>query len=386
MNNQKASKVKILFAGGGTGGHVFPILAIAKEIKKQNSTDLKIKLNFIGPRDEISDELFEKEGIEVKKITTGKIRRYSSISSFFQNTVDLIFKIPIGIIQSFFYIFFLSPDLLVSKGGYGAFPSTIVAKILQVPIFLHESDISPGIVNKISARFALEVFVSFPKTENFAPEKMILTGNPIRESLLKIPTEDEIKKNLNLTKNKPVILIMGGSQGSRRVNDLALNALPQLLPKFTIIHQCGTNNEKEIKMQTNFLIPKNLKNNYFLFPFLTENQLRSAYHASDLIITRAGSGSIFEIAAISKPSVLIPITESAQNHQIKNAYSYCDFGAGMVIEEKNITPHLFNEKITNLLKNEKTMKRMKRKASLFSRPRAAKIISEYILEFLKQYL
>ncbi len=387
MNNQKNPlKLKILFTGGGTGGHVFPILAIAEEIKKKNPEGAEIKLYFVGPKDEISDNLFKKEGIEVKKIITGKIRRYSSFSSIFQNLIDLFFKIPFGIIQSFFYIFFLSPDLLISKGGFGAFPGTIAAKVLQVPIFLHESDAVSGIVNKISARFALEIFVSFPKTENLPIEKMILVGNPIRKSLINIPSKNEIEKEINLIKDKPVIFVIGGSQGSERVNDLTLNVLPQLLPNYTVIHQCGINNEKEIIMQTDFLIPKELKKNYFLFSFLTKEQLRAAYHVSDIVISRAGSGSIFEIAAVSKPSILIPITEAAQNHQIKNAYSYCNFGAGMVVEEKNITPHLFAEKIINLINNENTLKRMKRKANYFSRPRSAEIISEYALEFLKQYL
>jgi len=384
-NNSNFPKVKILFTGGGTGGHIFPILAIIREIKKITPSNIKINFYFIGPESKISNKLFKKEDIKIKKITTGKKRRYSSFSSFIQNFVDLFFRIPIGIIQSFFYIFFLSPDLMISKGGYGAFPSLAVAKILQVPTFLHESDIVSGAVNKMFSKYALEIFVSFPKTKNLPPEKMILVGNPTRKLLTKPPSESEIKEKINLVKKKPVIFIMGGSQGSERINDLTLSVIPELLPRFQIIHQCGVKNSKEIILQTDFLIPKELKKDYHLFPFLTEDQLRSAYHISDLIISRAGSGSIFEIAAVAKPSILIPLPESAQNHQIKNAYSYCDFGAGLVIEEKNITPHLFAEKLTNLVNNKQTMERMKRKAQDFSRPRSAEIISEYILEFLKQY-
>jgi UDP-N-acetylglucosamine--N-acetylmuramyl-(pentapeptide) pyrophosphoryl-undecaprenol N-acetylglucosamine transferase len=378
-------EMKILFTGGGTGGHVFPILAIAREIKKKKLPSA-VNLYFAGPCNELFDELFKKEGIEIKRIITGKIRRYSSISAFFQNVIDLFFKIPLGTIQAFFYIFFLSPDLLICKGGYGSFPVTVAAKILQVPIFLHESDITPGLVNKIFSRFALEIFVSFPKTDYFPPKKIILVGNPIRKSLLKIPSEKEIEEKINLIKKKPVILIIGGSQGSERINNLILGILPQLLSEFQVIHQCGSLNIKEVTLQTDFLIPKELKNNYYLFHFLMEEQLKCAYHLSDIVITRAGSSDIFEIAALGKPSVLIPIPESAQNHQVKNAYSYSDFGAGLVIEEKNITPHLFIEKITSLINNKPTMERMKRKAINFSRPRSAEIIAEYSFEFLKQYL
>ena len=383
---KNSTKAKILFAGGGTGGHIFPILAISREIKEKFSSLSEADLYFAGPYDESFHELFEKEGIETRKITTGKIRRYSSFSAFSQNIIDLFFKIPLGIIQAFFYIFFLSPDLLITKGGYGSFPVTLAAKILQVPIFLHESDIAPGLVNKIFSRFALEVFVSFPETEYFPVQKMILVGNPIRKSILKVPDEKEIKEKISLIKKKPVVLIIGGSQGSERINNLILGILPQLLSKFQVIHQCGILNSQELIMQTEFLIPKELKKDYYLFPFLSEEQLRCAYHVSDLVVTRAGSSGIFEIAALGKPAVLIPIPESAQNHQLKNAYSYSDFGAGLVIEEKNITPHLFVEKIINLIDNKLTMERMKKRAKSFSRPRSAKIIAEYSFEFLKQYL
>ncbi len=383
-NNEK---LRIIFAGGGTGGHVFPISAIAREIKNKNYENLNIELIFIGPKNDISKELFLNEDIKIKNIMTGKIRRYTDFLSLFQNFIDVFLKIPIGVIQSFFYIFILSPDIIISKGGYGSFAPTLCSVILQVPIFLHESDASPGAVNKFFSRFALEIFTSFPETENLPKEKIILTGNPIRNFLLKKPTEIEIKNSLGVTKSKPLILIIGGSQGSEKINGLTLSVLPQLLPKFQIIHQCGPKNYEEIKIQSDFLVPKEWKDNYKLFHFLSEEQLRIAYYLSDLVISRSGSGSIFEIAAFGKPSILIPITKSAQNHQIKNAYSYTEFGTGLVFEEKNIaTPHLFSQKVINLIENEKTMKRMQEKALSFSRPRSAEIIAGYIIEFLSQYL
>jgi UDP-N-acetylglucosamine--N-acetylmuramyl-(pentapeptide) pyrophosphoryl-undecaprenol N-acetylglucosamine transferase len=387
FSKKNNEKLKVIFAGGGTGGHIFPISAIAREIKNKNDKNLDIELIFIGPKNEISEELFLNEDVKIKNIITGKIRRYTGFSAIFQNFIDIFFKIPVSIIQSFFYIFFVSPDILISKGGYGAFAPLLCSSILQVPIFLHESDVSPGLVSKIFSRFALEIFVSFPETEKFPVEKMILTGNPIRNFLLEKPNDNEIKNNLNLTKKKPLVFIIGGSQGSEQINSLALSVLSQLLPKFQIIHQCGVKNYDEIKIQSDFLIPKEWKEDYRLFGFLNEQQLRSAYHASDLVISRSGSGSIFEIAALGKPSILIPITNSAQNHQIKNAYSYSKFKTGLVFEEKNITtPHLFSQKLITLIENEKTMKRMEERALYFSKPRSAEIIAEYIIEFLLQYL
>ncbi len=371
--------MKILFAGGGTGGHIFPIIAIAREIKN-SSPDAD--LYFIGPRDEESKHLLEKEGIKVKNIFTGKMRRYSGGIVFIQNLVDLAFKIPLGIIQSFFYIFFLSPDLIFSKGGHGALPAIISAKILQTPLFIHESDINPGLVNKRFSSYALEIFTSFPETKDLPIEKMILVGNPIRKSIIEKVEEEEIKKELGINKTKPTILFLGGSQGSERINDLALSIMPQILPEFQVIHQCGIKNSKEIIIQTEFLISKELKKNYHLIPFLTENQLRSAYQAADLIVSRAGSGSIFEIAAAGKPSILIPLSESAQNHQLENAYFYSETGAAIVIEEENVTNHLFTKEISNLLKSNKRLNEMAQSAKNFSRPRSAEIIAEYIIEFL----
>ncbi len=372
--------MKVLFAGGGTGGHTFPIIAVARELKK---TDPSLELYFIGPKKEIVSNVLEKENIKVKRVLSGKIRRYGGFGPLFSNFIDLFFKIPIGTIQSFFYIFILSPDVIFSKGGYGAVPASLAAKILQVPILLHESDIAPGMANRFLSKFALEVFISFPKTEFFPVEKIILVGNPVREDLFISPSKEEMKKYINLKGEMPVIFILGGSQGSERINDLTLQILPRLLSTFEVIHQCGTANHKNISVESSFLTPDDMKDSYHLFPFLNEQQMRCAYHLADIIISRAGAGSIFEIAAVEKPSILVPLSGSAQNHQSKNAQSYSDFGCTMVIEEENLTPHFFLQKTVALMKSPSIRKNMANQASRFAKPRSARIIAEYIIEFLK---
>jgi UDP-N-acetylglucosamine--N-acetylmuramyl-(pentapeptide) pyrophosphoryl-undecaprenol N-acetylglucosamine transferase len=372
--------MKIVFTGGGTGGHLFPIIAIAREIRKRKPL---IEMHFIGPKDEVTDVFLEKEEIIVKKIISGKLRRYLSLNSLIKNFLDLFLRTPWGIIQAFFYLFFVSPDLVFSKGGHGAFSTIVATKILQIPLFIHESDIVPGEVNKKSFSYALEAFISFNKTEFIPPEKMILTGNPVRKYLLENIDLGLLKEKIGLDKKKPVVLVLGGSQGSERINDLTLSILPHLLPDFQIIHQAGSRSFKKINVQTEFLVKKENKKNYYLFSFLSEEQLKYAYAASDLVVSRAGSGSIFEIACFAKPSILIPLPESAQNHQLKNAYSYGETGAALIVEEKNITDHLFTQKILSLFSNPSSMKQMSEKAKEFSRPRAAEIIAEYIIEFLK---
>lgn len=374
--------MKILFSGGGTAGHILPIIAIVREMKKLN---LDLEFFYIGPEDEFSSILLSQEGIKIKKIFAGKIRRYWGLKSFFQNMVDILFKIPFGFFQSFFYIFILSPDLIFSKGGYGSLAPVFAAWILQVPIFLHESDVTPGLANRLMSRFALEIFVSFPifQTEYFPPKKMISVGNPIKKEILE-GSPQEAKKMFNLSGERPVILILGGSQGAQRINDLVLAILPEILEKYEIIHQCGEKKYKEVLAEAAVVIPKSLEKYYHLFSFLMEIELKQAYQAADLVISRAGSGSIFEIAACGKAAILIPLPESAQEHQIKNAYTYAELGGALVIEESNLTSHFFLERIDYLLTRPALLKKMEKAAKDFSRPRSAEIIAQYLGDYLTQ--
>ncbi|MCK4520402.1 UDP-N-acetylglucosamine--N-acetylmuramyl-(pentapeptide) pyrophosphoryl-undecaprenol N-acetylglucosamine transferase [Candidatus Parcubacteria bacterium] len=376
--------MKILFTGGGTGGHIYPIIAITREIKKIYNNQ-ELIFHYIGPKDDFGSALLSKEGIKIKTIIAGKVRRYIGIKSFFHNIIDVLFKTPIGICQSFWHIFTLAPEIIFSKGGYGSIPAVFSGWFLRVPIFLHESDTAAGLANRILTKFSLEIFVSFPvqKTEFFPQEKLISIGNPIRIEILQ-GDKKEAQRMLKLSGTKPVILILGGSQGAQRINDKILQILPDFLREFEVIHQVGLKNFKGVQSEAKVVIPKGLENFYHVFPVLDEKTLKNAYAASDLIISRAGSGSIFEIAALGKPSILIPLPESAQNHQLKNAYCFAGTGASIVIEESNFTPHFFLEKLKHLFAQRHAMKEMAEKAKKFSKPKAANIIAEYIVEYLKQ--
>lgn len=372
--------MRILFTGGGTGGHIVPIIAITREIKKIYQKD-DLEFFFLGPKDRVGSALLSAEGIKIRNVLAGKVRRYVNFKSFIQNLIDVVIKIPIGVLQSFFHIFFLSPDLIFSKGGFGSIPCVLAGKLLFVPIFLHESDVTPGFANKILRGLALEIFTSFPKTEHFSPRKLIAVGNPIRKELL-TGLERKAKKFFGIESNKPVILILGGSQGSQRINDEILEVLPQLLEKFEIIHQCGEKNYEELKKESKVMIDEKLELFYHLYAFLLEEELSQAYAVADLIVSRAGSGSIFEIAASGKPSILVPLPEAAQNHQLKNAYAYQESGAAIVIEENNFTSHFFLEKLRFLFENPQILKGMSEKAKEFSRPEAGWIIANYLVEYL----
>jgi UDP-N-acetylglucosamine--N-acetylmuramyl-(pentapeptide) pyrophosphoryl-undecaprenol N-acetylglucosamine transferase len=372
--------MKILFTGGGTAGHIFPIIAVVRELNRKG---IKADYRFLGPKDDFGSILLSQEGIKVKTILAGKIRRYLNPESLLLNIVDVLFKMPIGFLQSFFYVFFSNPDLIFSKGGYGSLAPSFCGWLFRIPIILHESDAAPGLANKIVSRFTKKILVAFSEsdTEYFSAEKMISVGNPIRKELME-GSKEKGKKLFNLTGEKPVIMVMGGSQGAQTINDLILNFLPQAIEHFEIIHQTGENNYEQVKAEARVAISRENDKYYHPIAFLKEIELRDAYAVCDIIISRAGSGSIFEIAAVGKPSILIPLTNSAQDHQVKNAYIYGRKKATIVIEEENLAPHFLLEKLKDLFNHSEDLKDMSQKAKEFSRPESAKTTAEYILGLL----
>ena len=373
--------MKILFTGGGTGGHIVPILAIARELRKiYEGADLG--LFYIGPKDDFNELLFAQEGIHMFEILAGKVRRYGGFQTIFQNMFDIFFKTPIGIIQAFLKVFFLAPDVILSKGGYGAIPAVVASWLLHVPVFLHESDSVPGLANRIAATFSLKIFVSFPHTQKFPIQKTILTGNPIRKEIL-TGSKQEAARLFHLAGDRPLVFILGGSQGAQKINDLVLLLLNDTLNDFEIIHQTGEKNFEQVRAEAKTVADPSKETYYHPTPFLKETELRHAYAACNFIVNRAGSGSIFEIAALGKPSILIPLAGAAQNHQVENAYAYAKNGAAIILEEANLTPHFFLEKLKSLFANPQELANMSRSALAFAKPEAAHFIAQYLIEYLK---
>ncbi|TSC53680.1 MAG: hypothetical protein LiPW39_139, partial [Parcubacteria group bacterium LiPW_39] len=340
--------MRIVLTGGGTGGHLFPIIAVARELKnlvQQNVFQIPpgegatIEFMFIGP-ETIGEEMLASEGIVHKTIMAGKFRRYPSMQNIFD-----IFKIPLGFLQSLWHLFFFMPNVVFSKGGYGSVPVVLAAWVYHIPILIHESDAVPGVANKFCAKFSKRVAISFNEAAKYFKEgKTALTGNPVRSGILG-GSKEQAKNIFGLSGQKPVLLILGGSQGAQALNDVVFEALPSLLGRCEIIHQCGPNNLDSIKQ----LLENKIPAGYFLYPFLNEEELRQAYGAADLIISRAGAGSIAEISALAKPSILVPLPNSAADHQNKNALEFAHFGATIVLEQMNLTPHLFQSQIFSLL-------------------------------------
>ncbi|KKT25365.1 MAG: hypothetical protein UW11_C0029G0016 [Parcubacteria group bacterium GW2011_GWA2_43_9b] len=375
--------MRIAFTTGGTGGHLFPILAVAEELKNLIKTNVfqvplgegtDIEFMFLGPKT-VGEEILSKEGIIHKTIMAGKLRRYAD----WQNIFDIL-KIPCGLVQSLWHLFWFMPNVVFSKGSYGAVPVVLAAWIYRIPVIIHESDAEPGLANKFCAKFSQRVAISFSEAAKyFSPAKTALTGNPVRPSLFG-GTKEQAKELFGLSGAKPVILILGGSQGAQAINDLIFTSLLLLAGRCEIIHQCGPNNYDMIKQ----MLGDKTINEYHLFPFLDNEQMKNALAAADLVIARAGAGTIAEIAALGKPSILIPLPDAAADHQLKNAEEFAELGATVIMEQMNLTPHLFQSEIFSLLDNPDLLKKMGEDAKKFAHPDAARQIAQEILNITKQ--
>ncbi len=300
----------------------------------------------MGTRNGMEKEMIGKLGVKYKGIYCGKLRRYFSISNF----VDF-FKTPIGIIQSFFAIIRFSPDAVFCKGGYVSFPIVLGARLAGKKVYLHESDAVPGLANRLSARFATKIFVSFMESMKYFPShKVILTGNPIRPWIDKGDIHEAMKIT-GFKGNLPVILVMGGSQGAGFINDIIWDNLPELTHHHRIIHVCGKNKTKT-KDELIKIAGKNhdfLRERYFSLEF-AGNELKDFYALCDLVISRAGANSLAEIEAVHKPAILIPLGLGAsRGDQIINAKVFSSDYPAAVINEEDFDKNLFLATIDRMI-------------------------------------
>ena len=274
------------------------------------------------------------------------------------------------------------PDVIFSKGGYVAVPTLLAARVLGIPIIIHESDSVPGLVNKWSGAFADTVAISYKhNAEYFDSKKVVHTGQPVRADLIESAQEGAYEF-LGLDRNIPVIWFIGGSQGASVINDVVDESLAQLLPKYQIVHQTGEKNFEAIQQLTQATLAGNdYRNRYHPFPFLNLLALKMVAQVADVVVTRAGS-MLFEIANWGIPAIVIPITHSANNHQLKNAYNYTRAGAGVTIEENNLSDSLLVFEINRIFDNNKIKETMKQKASEFFVPDAAKKIADEIVRIV----
>lgn len=370
--------MKILLTGGGTGGHFYPLIAVAEAIREIAKEEKLIDVELYYMSTSKYDErlLFEHD-IKFIKNSTGKRRNYKSIL----NILDIP-KIILGSIRAVFKLYSLYPDVVFSKGGYPSFPVTFAARILRIPVVIHDSDTVPGKANLWASKFARSIAIAWPSALERFPQKVqwkiAHTGNPLRKDLY-TPITAGVHEYLRLEKNVPVILILGGSQGAQAINEALINALPLLVEKYQIIHQTGENNLDAVQELANVVLgdSKN-KDRYKPYAYLNGKAMRMASGVADLVISRAGS-SIFEIAAWGIPSIIIPIPEEISTDQRTNAFSYARTGSASVIEQKNLTPNIIISEIERILGDQELYNKMKAATESFRFPDAARKIATELL-------
>ena len=365
-----------MLTGGGTAGHFYPLIAIAEAVNKIVDSEKLVKADLYYMSTSAFDQkvLFDND-ISFRLVFSGKARLYFS----FLNFVDM-FKIVIGIIKGLWSVYLLYPDVVISKGGYGSIPAVFAARVLRIPVIVHESDSVPGRANMWASKFAEKVAVSWPEAAHFFPaERVAVTGQPVRTEI-QYPVSHGAFEYLHLEENVPVIFIIGGSQGAQKINETVLDVLPKLLEKYQIIHQTGAKNFEEVERTARIILEKHAnKVRYKPFGYLNNLAMKMAAGATTLVISRAGS-TIFEIAAWGVPSIIIPLTDSQGDHQRKNAFNYSRTGACIVIEEYNLSPNILAAEVDRLMGNDALRKQMGDRAKTFFKPDAGEKIARQAIE------
>jgi UDP-N-acetylglucosamine--N-acetylmuramyl-(pentapeptide) pyrophosphoryl-undecaprenol N-acetylglucosamine transferase len=313
-------------------------------------------------------------------VNTGKMRTSPSPTSFFLNFFD-IFKVFFGVIGAIFKIFSIYPDVVFGKGGYASFPTIFAARILRIPIVIHESDSAPGRVNKWAGHFAKKIAISFQEAASYFPaKKTAWTGQPIRSEIENPSLRQEALEYFKFESNLPVILIIGGSQGAELINNTILDALPRLVKNYQIIHQTGVKNFRIVSSRAEVILNDNKdKARYISMPFLNSLAIKMAAGVATLVVSRSGS-QLFEIASWGVPSILIPITNTNLDHQKKNAFNYARVGACSVIEEMNMTANILCSEIERIVGDKIGYENMVEHAKAFNKNGAAMKIARELVD------
>lgn len=369
---------RILLTGGGSGGHVYPLLAVAEVLRSLDLPGEQLDLHYAGPRDAYG-RLFEDLAVTLHAIPGAKLRRYASLSNLLDVPLFLL-----ALLKAWLLLFWLMPDAVFSKGGPGALPVVLAAWFYRVPVLVHESDTVPGLTNTVSSWFARRVAVSFAAAvAAFPAGKAAWTGHPERRSIREAGlTREAAKARLGFMPEEPLVLIVGGSRGSQRLNEAALGGLAQIAAVTAVLHQAGPGNAEEATrlVEAGMLGVDGVvaaRHPWKVVPYVVD--IGVALTAADAVVSRAGSGSIFEIASFGRAAILVPLPESANDHQRLNAIAFMEAGGGTVIEEANLVPGILARTIAALLADGPARAKMEAASRGFSKEGGAEVIGAELL-------
>ena len=374
----------VVFTGGGTGGHIYPGLAVVDELKEKinstkiDGTSLDVKIVWIGSSKGMDKNLVEKSGSVDKfiGIPCGKLRRYFS----FQNFIDL-FKIAAGFISAFFHLAKLKPLVVFSKGGFVSVPSCYAAKLLKIPVFTHECDFSTGLATRLNLKVAEKLLVSYEETKNKLPssvqEKTIVTGNPVRPIFYNADKNKGIEFVLS-SKNesskqitKPILLVIGGSLGAKQINLLVWKNLEELCKNYIVIHQTGKKQDYFVEVS---------HPDYYPFEFIY-SQMADVMACADVILSRSGANSLWESVVQYKPMVLIPLSVAgSRGDQVENAKYFEQKGCAINLDSENLTDEVFLQTMTDVLSEQKRQNMIESCKSVCGNLKPAEKIASIVFE------
>lgn len=360
--------MKIIFAGGGTMGSVTPLLAVLEEIRKQAS---EAEFLWLGTKSGPEKKIVEKYGIAFQTIPSGKLRRYFSGWNFIDP-----FLILAGLLKSFAIIIKFKPQVILSAGGFVAVPVIWAGWLLRVPSLVHQQDVRPGLANKLTAPFAKIVTVAFSDSLRYFPRGIVI-GNPVRQEIF-AGGKERAFASFKLERNLPTLLVLGGGTGALALNKIVVRAAPEILKFCQIIHITGGRLDELSKFEAEALQKENAR--YHFFDFLVE-LLKDAYVVADLVVSRAGMGTLTELAVLGKPTILIPIPKS---HQEDNAWYFKRRNAVYILEQEKLTPEIFVAAVQELINNKAELENLSRNIKEIVPSDAAQKMVDEILKIAKR--
>lgn len=376
--------MRVLVSGGGTGGHIYPALAIATQLRTQHQAEIL----FLGSDDGLENEIVPAAGFRLATVKAGKLRRYLSLK-----TITGVLRVPLGMIQAFRIVRKFRPDAAFTSGGYVAVPAALATRLNGVPLLLHQQDVLPNLSNRLAAPLATRISVAFADSLPYFPaRKTLVLGNPIRQSMLDVraTTPQQARTSLGFDAETPLLLVTGGSQGARHLNQVVCRALPQLLAHCQVLQISGKDLYNETRSLANSVLEvlkdqdEALQQRYRLVPYLNA-EMPLAMQAADLVLCRSGASTLTELATLGKPSILVPLPPAiGSSPQEANAAMFGRKQAAMVILNDDLKPEILVDRVKSIFTSSTLLEAMSLAVSTFAKPEATQDIAKEIVKIAKR--
>lgn len=373
--------MRILVSGGGTGGHIYPALAVATQLQQEYQAEIL----YLGSDDGLETELAPQAGFRFVAVKAGKLRRYLS-----WKTLKGVARVPLGMLEAVRIVRNFRPDVIFTSGGYVAVPAGLAAQLNGVPLMMHQQDVSPNLSNKLIGPLATRISVAFADSLSFFPkQKTLQLGNPVREAILEVinlPVE-QAREKLGLDPNLPLVLVTGGSQGARHLNQVVCETLPDLLPGCQVLQISGSKLFEETRNQAEQVLSgldEVLKARYRVVPYL-DAEMALAIQASSLVVCRAGAATLSELAVLGKPCLLVPLPPAiGGSPQETNAAMFAHKQAAKVLRDGELSRALLAERIGAMLSSEEALRAMAEATLQLAKPHATEDIAAEVVRIAQR--